>query len=436
MANLPITSSNSLPATPPGDALLPAPRLPAGRVSGGAPFTKGSSDSSAVSADTISATQTNGSTDDTSDIPFGALLAQQMDEARTPALIAPLSATIIGAKTTAGSANLTGKDDQDKMLAAPGISNDPASALVAMLQLQMDEARAPALTAPSSATVIGAKTMAGSANLTGKDGQDKTLAAIGIPNDPASAKDATGGTTALVRTITASKAASHQPTASMGATQIMAKHDTATVDNQVVRGASGLEITSSAALTNNLPSTPLPTQNATPLTASVAASAAMPNMLASNRLPDTRQTIATPLGNNSWADEFSQKISWMSTQQNQVAELHLNPPDLGPLDVVLKVSDNQATALFTSPHGAVRDAIENALPKLRETLADNGITLGNTTISDQPPRDRDAERSMNQGSGTAQRDGSSEASRPVNSLAAAAQVATARRHNGMVDTFA
>lgn len=148
-------------------------------------------------------------------------------------------------------------------------------------------------------------------------------------------------------------------------------------------------------------------------------------------------TIAAPLGSNGWADEFSQKIRWVATQQNQVAELHLNPPNLGPLDVVLKISDNQATALFTSPHGAVREAVENALPKLREILADNGIMLGNTTVSDQSPRDRSMDGFMNQDSGTAaQHRISVAASEPAGSLPVAAQTVSARRHNGMVDTFA
>ncbi|MDP1997714.1 MAG: hypothetical protein Q8J90_11005, partial [Gallionella sp.] len=70
------------------------------------------------------------------------------------------------------------------------------------------------------------------------------------------------------------------------------------------------------------------------------------------------------------------------------------------------------------------------------TLADNGITLGNATVSDQPPRGRDAERFMNQGSGTAaQPDGSGESSRSENLLMTAAQINPARRHNGIVDIF-
>ena len=127
----------------------------------------------------------------------------------------------------------------------------------------------------------------------------------------------------------------------------------------------------------------------------------------------------------------------MVTQQNQVAELHLSPPDLGPLDVVLKINGNQATALFTSPHSAVRDAVENALPKLREILADNGIMLGNATVSDQSRQDRGADRTLNQGFGApAQRGNLDGAEITTEPTATNAQNIAVRRHNGMVDTFA
>jgi flagellar hook-length control protein FliK len=99
-------------------------------------------------------------------------------------------------------------------------------------------------------------------------------------------------------------------------------------------------------------------------------------------------TINTPVSHEKWGDEFNQKITWLSNQKEQTAELHLNPPQLGPMDVVLKVSGDQATAFFTSPHAAVREAVEQALPRLREMLADSGIMLGNATVSDQAPRNR------------------------------------------------
>jgi len=71
---------------------------------------------------------------------------------------------------------------------------------------------------------------------------------------------------------------------------------------------------------------------------------------------------------------------WMAGQGHQVAELHLNPPDLGPMTIALTLDNDQASARFTSPHAAVREAIETAMPRLREMLADSGITLGNASV--------------------------------------------------------
>jgi flagellar hook-length control protein FliK len=167
------------------------------------------------------------------------------------------------------------------------------------------------------------------------------------------------------------------------------------------------------------------------------ATAGLPNVISGNNTANTAQTVTAPIGSNSWAGEFSQKIVWISNQKIHSAELHLNPPDLGPLNVVMKMSDNQLTAQFRSQHSAVRDAIENALPKLRELLADNNIMLGNATVSEQSPRDRGDDGYSNQGSGSsAQRESSYNATESNEALPIPAQSMPARRHNGMLDTFA
>ena len=183
-------------------------------------------------------------------------------------------------------------------------------------------------------------------------------------------------------------------------------------------------------------------QSSAPLAQNVAAVNA-PNLLTTTppALPGapnvSRQTVSTPLGSSGWANDFSQKISWMSTSRtDQVAELHLNPPNLGPLDVVLKISDNQATAFFTSPHSAVREAVENAMPRLREILADSGVTLGNTTVSDQSPRDDNASAFSGQQSNSQAGRWTSDAIQENIAAQPAASQRTLQRHNGMVDTFA
>ncbi len=167
-----------------------------------------------------------------------------------------------------------------------------------------------------------------------------------------------------------------------------------------------------------------------------AAIASLQNTAASVAAPALQPvqiTINAPVTQDKWSDEFSQKITWLaSSSKDQTAELHLNPPQLGPLDVVIKVSGDQATALFTSPHAAVRDAIEQAMPRLRDMLADNGIMLGNATVSDQTPRD--------QGQSGAQRSSAPPIGEvrniPINSGTSAVRVSPIARHNGIVDTFA
>ncbi|TNC99712.1 MAG: flagellar hook-length control protein FliK [Gallionellaceae bacterium] len=147
----------------------------------------------------------------------------------------------------------------------------------------------------------------------------------------------------------------------------------------------------------------------------------------------TQLVIDTPVTQKQWGNDFSQKITWMATQQDQHAELHLNPAQLGPVDVVIKVSGDQATAQFTSAHAAVREVIEQSIPKLREMLADNGIMLGNTTVSDQAPREHRGGEFGNQRQ-TAP-NGRLLESVPSN-MSDTRVVTPLSRHNGMVDTFA
>ena len=139
--------------------------------------------------------------------------------------------------------------------------------------------------------------------------------------------------------------------------------------------------------------------------------------------------INTPVTHDAWGDDFNQKITWLATQHEQSAELHLNPPHLGPLDVVLKVSGDQATAMFPSPHAAVRDAVEQALPRLREMLADNGIMLGNATVNDHSPREQPREDGSLPGR-------ASDVAATGSSIHVGGAIAPVRRHQGMVDTFA
>lgn len=93
--------------------------------------------------------------------------------------------------------------------------------------------------------------------------------------------------------------------------------------------------------------------------------------------------LNTPLHKEQWAEGFGTRITWMVKNDMQGAELKINPPHLGPIQVRIQVSDDQANVSFVTQHGVVREAVEAALPKLREMLAENGLTLGSVDVSQQ-----------------------------------------------------
>ncbi len=106
--------------------------------------------------------------------------------------------------------------------------------------------------------------------------------------------------------------------------------------------------------------------------------AAIPQNGTAKSIP--KLTVNAPVSSPQWGSELGQKIAWMTSSGDHVAELHLNPPNLGPLEVKLTLNNDQATIQFVSQHQEVRTALESALPKLREMMMDSGISLGNASV--------------------------------------------------------
>ncbi len=146
--------------------------------------------------------------------------------------------------------------------------------------------------------------------------------------------------------------------------------------------------------------------------------------------------IAVPVASPSWGEALGNKVVWMSSQGSQVAELRLDPPHLGPLEVRLTVANDQASAVFVSHHAAVREAIEAAMPRLREMLAESGIMLGNAMVGAESFAQQ---QSMAQGSnGGGSRDakpGEAEGGDALAALSSDVSSAAAMSGRGMVDTF-
>src|SRR5690606_23625236 len=108
--------------------------------------------------------------------------------------------------------------------------------------------------------------------------------------------------------------------------------------------------------------------------------------------------IPARVGTQAWDNQVSQRIVYMVGKE-QAATLTLNPPDLGPVQVVLNVSNEGASVAFSSNQLEVRQALENALPRLREMMGENGIALGNATVDAGMPDGRQAQQDGERRSG-------------------------------------
>jgi hypothetical protein len=85
--------------------------------------------------------------------------------------------------------------------------------------------------------------------------------------------------------------------------------------------------------------------------------------------------IAQPLGEPAWDRALGERILWMAGHQVQRAAVRLDPPLLGPVEIRVAVQNEQASVSFTAQHPFTREAIEAALPRLREMLADSSLNL-------------------------------------------------------------
>jgi flagellar hook-length control protein FliK len=97
-------------------------------------------------------------------------------------------------------------------------------------------------------------------------------------------------------------------------------------------------------------------------------------------LPLPLREVPTPVTSAAWGSDVGNQVSWMVSQRESRAELVLNPPHLGRIEVSITLNGDQASANFVSANPEVRDALHDALPRLREVLADAGVSLGQANI--------------------------------------------------------
>ncbi|MEJ2344767.1 MAG: flagellar hook-length control protein FliK [Gammaproteobacteria bacterium] len=90
-----------------------------------------------------------------------------------------------------------------------------------------------------------------------------------------------------------------------------------------------------------------------------------------------------PMHKADWSQELGNRILWMTRENVQAAQLRINPPHLGPVEVRVSVHHDAATVSFVAHHVHARDAIEAAIPRLREMMGENGFSQTSVSVSGQ-----------------------------------------------------
>jgi flagellar hook-length control protein FliK len=133
----------------------------------------------------------------------------------------------------------------------------------------------------------------------------------------------------------------------------------------------------------------------------------------------------------------------MHKQEIPAAELRLNPRHLGPITIRVDVTQDQATVAFTAQHAAVKEAIEAALPKLREMFSAQQLSLAEVNVSQEDTGQRQA-RSFAQMGSNSDRSGqkekdevaSNEQAEKAKEIADEIEAGRAIASNGILSIFA
>jgi hypothetical protein len=123
-------------------------------------------------------------------------------------------------------------------------------------------------------------------------------------------------------------------------------------------------------------------------------------------------SLETNVHDPEWSDEMGQKIVWLTGRAIQSAEIHLNPADLGPIEVQIKVHNDQAAVTFHAQNSTVRDMLESNVHRLRDMMESNGVDLTEVSVGSEDTGGkysaRDGEGSdgdNNRGSGSSSQNG-------------------------------
>ena len=104
----------------------------------------------------------------------------------------------------------------------------------------------------------------------------------------------------------------------------------------------------------------------------------------------TRFNLITARNQQHLQSQMSERITQMLRAGQWSADMKLNPENLGPIKINMVMDKDQLKVMFISQHNNVRELVESSIPRLRDSLAESGINLADTSVG------RDAQQKQQQ----------------------------------------
>jgi len=134
--------------------------------------------------------------------------------------------------------------------------------------------------------------------------------------------------------------------------------------------------------------------------------------------------------------QLNEKIRWMVNARNTMAEIRLDPPELGSMQVRVNVSGDAASVSFVVQSQQAKDALAEAMPRLRDMLSEQGIELGDAQVrKDNSSGSESGQQFANNSSGSDAGEQNSENSDGIEASSVIEQSIT-REMKGGIDYYA
>jgi flagellar hook-length control protein FliK len=97
----------------------------------------------------------------------------------------------------------------------------------------------------------------------------------------------------------------------------------------------------------------------------------------------TQTQSALQLNRDMAGEQLAERVQMMMSKNLKNVDIRLDPPELGRMHIRMTMHGDGASVQFTVANHQARDMVEQAMPRLREMLSQQGVQLADTSVQQQ-----------------------------------------------------